>query len=89
MARTRFTEKALREEIYEINGKLRESGILWRIHWNPRNGYQAADRYEIESNEDDSYKGQGVYNIGCGTPREVSGWCWEEYYRLERAAADA
>jgi len=89
MTRKRFTEKALREEIDEINDRLRALEILWRFHHHPRNNYQAADRYEIESNEDDAYKGQGVINIGYGTPREVWGWCWDELYKLENAKARA
>ncbi len=81
---TRFTEKRLREEVAQINGHLREAGILWRLHWSPRNNYQAVDRYPITSNDADAYRGQGVYNVGCGTPREVADWCWAELNTLQR-----
>ena len=78
----RYTERMLRDTVDEINKRLRDEGSIWRFHWSPRNGYQAVDRYEVKEGQGDEYKGQGVYNVGCGTPREVNTYCWQEYRSL-------
>lgn len=88
----RFTVRNLRESLEEINEGLAEAGADVRFGLFPRNNYQAVDEYEVDS--EGNRTGSGCRrNVGCGTSKEVNGYCWDAYYaiinRMNREEKDA
>lgn len=65
MARTRYTEKALCQDIKEINATLAGTGYFLRV--NPRNGMCAVDLHRVTDSKVNSVC---VRNIQLGSPRE-------------------
>jgi hypothetical protein len=88
----RFTVKRLRENLEEMNQRLAEAGSEIQFLLSPRNNYQAVD--EIAVDREGKRIGSGcVRNVGCGTSREVDGYCWDRFYQIinqiDRDAKDA
>ena len=88
----RFTVKRLRENLEEMNRGLAEAGSKIRFNLSPRNNYQAVDETAVD--REGKRIGHGcVRNVGCGTSREVDGYCRERYYQIlsqiDRDAKDA
>ncbi len=86
MARRRYTEKALAEQIETINGWLENEGSLNRFEAGGRNGSSAVDEYSVDS--DGKRIGSGVRrNVGCGTPRECAEYAETAYSNEYRTIA--
>lgn len=80
----RYTEKQLSADVDRFNQRLLAAGVMWQFFHNPRNGYQAVDYFECDATGKQS--GDGMHNVGCGTPREVLGFCESKYYELVNRA---
>lgn len=76
---TRFTITRLREEIAEMNESLAEINAPVRFVEQGRNGYQAVDEHEVNG---DGSLASCSRNVGCGSSREVAGYCWARYYQI-------
>lgn len=75
-----FTITNLREVVAEYNSSLLEHGVGLQFFIHGRNGYQAVDEYQTDS------KGKWIStvceNVGCGTSREVAGYCKERFNHI-------
>lgn len=80
MARSRFTITDLREAVEEYNRRLLEEGARIQFREHGRNNYQAVDEYDTD--EHGVALTSSSRNVGCGTSREVNGYCDTRFYNI-------
>lgn len=70
---TRYTSKALKNDVVTLNKELEEQGSEYRFVVGGRNGYTAIDLATVEQMQ---RKVVGR-NLECGTPRECLNACYD------------